>query len=190
MPPKGIDLLTCLKNIPGMRSILPVYGANSSGVISNHARRYVEKNDRTTISIIFQPNETILLEDVYNRIEMHPSLVNITNVTEMKSGCILELTYTSEYAPSATFKLPGASQDNIEDVFFFSGVDCCNEFALFYISLFILGSYARYYPDKWMVDVENSTPLALASFELILLAERRVPLLSLSEFTKTWHLSG
>ncbi len=63
-----------------------------------------------------------------------------------------------------------------------------NEFGFFYVALFIAGNYARYYPDKWLADVEQSSFLALAIEELLYLAEERVPLLALSELTRAYHI--
>ena len=67
-----------------------------------------------------------------------------------------------------------------------------NEFGWYYLALFIVGNYARYYPDRWIVDVGN-TPLALAIDELLRTAVIRVPLLALSEMSRSylvpqaWH---
>jgi hypothetical protein len=49
----------------------------------------------------------------------------------------------------------------------------------------ICPNYARYYPDQWVLDVERSTPLALAIEELCELSEWRVPWLSLCELGRT-----
>jgi hypothetical protein len=63
-----------------------------------------------------------------------------------------------------------------------------NEFGYLYVSLFICGNYARYFPDYWLNDVEQNSPLALAVEELIRIAEIRMPLLLLSELTGTYHI--
>ena len=60
-----------------------------------------------------------------------------------------------------------------------------NEFGFFYMALFIFGSYARYYPDKWVKDVDAATPLALAVEELLVQADNRVPMLSFCEMSRT-----
>jgi hypothetical protein len=56
-----------------------------------------------------------------------------------------------------------------------------NEFGYFYAGLFMAGNYARYYPDRWLDQIERSTPLALAIEELCSIAEWRVPWLTLCE---------
>jgi hypothetical protein len=54
-----------------------------------------------------------------------------------------------------------------------------------YVALYILGNYARYFPDLWMRDVEQSSPLALAVEKLLEVAAVRMPLAALSEMTRT-----
>ena len=60
-----------------------------------------------------------------------------------------------------------------------------NEFGYLYVALFIAGNYTRYFPDKWLMDVETSTPLAVAIEELTELAEWRAPWLCLGELART-----
>ena len=60
-----------------------------------------------------------------------------------------------------------------------------NEFGYLYSALFLAGNYARYYPDKWLHDVEHNAPLSLAIEELCSIAEWRAPWLSLCELGTT-----
>ena len=60
-----------------------------------------------------------------------------------------------------------------------------NEFGFIYVALYIVGNYARYYPDLWMRDVERSSPLSLVIEELLAMAAQRMPLLTLSELAGT-----
>ena len=71
---------------------------------------------------------------------------------------------------------------------FFASPHPLNEFGLFYVALYIAGNYARYYPDRWLADVDRATPLALAVEELIAQAEQRVPLLALSELSRNYFV--
>jgi hypothetical protein len=65
-----------------------------------------------------------------------------------------------------------------------------NEFGCFYVALFILGNYARYFPDRWIHDVERATPLAHMVDELLICAFSRVPLLTLSELSRQCLVPG
>ena len=69
-----------------------------------------------------------------------------------------------------------------------AGPHSLNEFGLLYVALFIASNYARYFPDRWMVDVEHGTPLALAVEELLALAATKAPLLALSELSRNYYV--
>jgi hypothetical protein len=63
-----------------------------------------------------------------------------------------------------------------------------NEFGYIYLALYILGNYARYYPDKWLADVEKNSPLALAVDEFIHVVEQRLALLTYGELARTYFV--
>ena len=50
-----------------------------------------------------------------------------------------------------------------------------NEFGFLYVGIHLAGNYARYFPDKWLLDVESSSPLSLSIEELCTLCEWRAP---------------
>jgi hypothetical protein len=61
-------------------------------------------------------------------------------------------------------------------------------FGFIYVALYMVGNYARYLPDLWMRDVERSSPLALVVEDLVAMAARRVPLLTVSELSGIYHV--
>jgi hypothetical protein len=63
-----------------------------------------------------------------------------------------------------------------------------NEFGYLYLGLYILGNFARYFPDRWMPDVETGSPLALAAEEFMSMAEWRMALLTLSELSRAYFV--
>lgn len=63
-----------------------------------------------------------------------------------------------------------------------------NEFGYLYVSLYLAGNYARYFPDKWLFDVEASAPLALSIEEICSMSEWRVPWLALCELDRTLYV--
>jgi uncharacterized membrane protein YiaA len=71
---------------------------------------------------------------------------------------------------------------------FWPGKVHLNEFGFYYVAMYILGNYARYYPDKWLRDVERATPLALAAERLLSVARDRMPLLALSEMSRSYFV--
>ena len=75
-----------------------------------------------------------------------------------------------------------------EEIRFLPSKTPLNEFGYLYVGLYILGNYARYFPDRWMTDVEAGSPLALAAEEFIAMAEWRMALLTLSELSETYFV--
>ena len=84
--------------------------------------------------------------------------------------------------------MPMGMQSRVNEVKFCADPMCLNEFGLIYVSLYILGNYARYFPDRWMSDVEKATPLSLAALEMIEITKSRAPVLIASELSRAWIL--
>jgi hypothetical protein len=51
-----------------------------------------------------------------------------------------------------------------------------------------MGNYVRYYPDKWLVDVERSSQLALAVDALVNVVEERMALLAYGELARSCQI--
>jgi len=63
-----------------------------------------------------------------------------------------------------------------------------NEFGYLYVAIYLAGNYARYYPDKWLLDVETSAALSLVIEELCALCEWRMPWLAMCELDKNLYV--
>jgi hypothetical protein len=108
--------------------------------------------------------------------------VDRTNLREAPSGGggILDLTL-DPISGAPNMDMPHGSPWTREEIRFWPSSQPLNEFGFLYVALFIAGNYTRYFPDKWLRDVESSTPLAVAIEELTDLAEWRAPWLCLCE---------
>ena len=104
-------------------------------------------------------------------------------VIEFSSGGIITLTNDHIHG-AVRFAIPDGTPWSRNEVRFWTRRQPLNEFGYLYIALFILGTYARYYPDKWQLDVQLCTPLALATEALVALAEERMAWLALNELTR------
>jgi hypothetical protein len=131
----------------------------------------------------------VRLDRLYGKILLKPEAVNYVQIRETPSGCIIAWS-VGPTNPAFGYSFPMGHQEDLALVNFNTDNDALNEFGLFYISLFILGNYARYYPEEWMADVEKSSELAFVTTEFLALAERRIPVLVLSELSQNWHVSG
>jgi hypothetical protein len=147
-------------------------------------RNLVEATRSDTVTVVIHPYDADILELCYSEINIRALDFESVNIVDLGSGIILHLTRTEESPVLVSF--PHASTWSKDEVRFFSTSHPLIEFGLFYVAMYIVGHYARYYPDKWLVDVDRATPLALAVEELLAHAEQRVPLLALSELTRNY----
>jgi hypothetical protein len=108
-------------------------------------------------------------------------------LTELPSGGIVRWN-EDPVSGGVKMTVPHGSMWTDQEVRFWPGQEPLNEFGYLYVALFIAGNYARYFPDKWLRDVERSTPLALAVEELISVANVRMPLLALSEMARVYFI--
>jgi hypothetical protein len=120
--------------------------------------------------------------------------VNANNVLRVNlmgginTGFILT-TRSDNIAGPVDLHIPSAAMVSPEEWRMWTDGPCLNEFGHLYVALHIAGNYARYYPDKWLHDVEHSTPLALAIEELCSLAQWRAPWLTFCELDQTLYVN-
>ena len=129
-------------------------------------------------NITFHPNPNN--NDLFAQLMTHPHMINRIDIVEVAGGANLFL--RNDFVEGfANLPLPPAAMVGADEWRMWTNAPPLNEFGYLYVALFIAGNYARYYPDRWLSDVEKSTPLALAIEQLCTLAEWRVPWLSLCE---------
>jgi hypothetical protein len=107
---------------------------------------------------------------------------------EFSNSAIIRINLDSiNFSPNG-FKIPECTVWRKSELRFWPFEVPLNEFGYLYVALFIVGNYARYYPDKWLADVEDKTALGLAIEELVYIVEQRLALLSLSELTRIYYV--
>lgn len=186
-PENGFSLLDCLRSIPQLAPLLRDNEISPSTAGGHITSVINAPSELATISVIIHPASAEVLETVYPRFLFPLGDFESVDVVEMPSGCIIQMRY--RFGESTyTKRFPFGFQTDWDKIFFSGGQNSLNEFGVIYTALYILGNYARYFPDQWMIDVEQCSLLSLAALELMELATRRAPLLSLCEMTQTWHL--
>jgi len=181
---KGITLLECMQYIPSMYDFVHLHGIKSFIVRGNVVSNVQEFPASDAKSIIIHPYDADILELFYANIIAKPSCIDEIHIQELESGMIIHFASSVENMIYISF--PHSATWTKDEVRFFATNHPLNEFGLFYVALYIAGNYARYFPDKWLVDIDRASPLALAVEELIAQAEQRVPLLALSELTRNY----
>jgi hypothetical protein len=182
LPTGGLSLLDCFKGLPRMADFVA-----EEGVTPTIARCKIEREMRgnsghQTTTLAFHPGEASMT--VFNNLRIPAGWVNLMDISQVSGGFILRYRYDPAHS-SLPMRLPHGSMHSHEEACFWTDDQCLNEFGFYYVALFIAGNFARYYPDKWLLEVERSTPLARAIEELTNLSDAWIPWLTLSELSGT-----
>ncbi len=179
MPDDGITLLHCFQNTPQMKSLLNHLRMDVS-VARTRFHVSTRHQNRFEMQLIVQPDSPQKLSKLYEKLTFHPNTFEQISFTEFRSGISIKTSWGDDN-PLGPARYPNGIQHDTQDVYFCTDNDALNEFGVLYCGLYILGNYARYFPDQWMKDVENSSQLALATEEFLRICEERLPIIILSE---------
>lgn len=185
----GVSLLDCLTNLPYMRESLGRWGVGLNMVRASVQRELHVKSGEMTTTLITQPADATLLEEFLDRWRMRADYVNAFNVSELPSGYIARWSgQVSQVGQVGHMSLPHSTCINGRDIYFSCADHGVGEFGYLYLALHMLGNFARYYPDHWLKHIELHSPLASAAIDLCDFSLSRLPLLSLSEMTRRYHV--
>lgn len=176
----GRDLLWCFENTVGMQGVLYRYDCASTLVKVNYEIKKDHGDTAAQSSMIFQPTTKALLEKCILKFKFHPEAVNALNISEYENGIVLNYSHSKEFTTNSSY--PPAFQSHLKEIFFCTDNDELNEFGIFYLGLYILGNYCRYYPEMWMRDLEDHSDLYHLASKFLQLASERIPILVSSEF--------
>lgn len=183
LPEEGITLLEAMQNIPSMSRLLQQLGS-SSKLIRSHVKRFINASTLTE-SITIHPGDKNLVEEFWNNIKVNPNDGDLIKLTEYTSGGLIVATIDLNVGLLRVIYPPCCCEE-YPNVMFWTKNQPLNEFGYIYTALHMAGNYARYYPDHWIHDVEHHTDLGLAIEGLVDAAEKRLPLLTLSELSQTY----
>lgn len=179
VPSEGLTLWQCLRSLPEMQDYLEGVGFESStvrGSISSQVR--LGDHWSNTLSIILHPSS--LVDVVLEQMKVDANFVDRITCQEILGGA--EIRIAQDWVSGTCgMNMPPAATHSVSELRYMYEIKCLNEFGLFYVALFILGNYARYFPDRWLSDIERTTELAMAVEVLCSIAQWRVPFLTLCE---------
>lgn len=186
LPSEGISLLQCLRSIPGLEEQLFALH-ETPNIVRGRVTLDQLADGSTKTAIVIHPNLPGVLSKFYETWKIEPSAVNKMDFAEIGSGLIISWTiqpldYVIGNLPR--IMVPQGMMWHHEEVRFWSEPGSLNEFGYLYSALYIVGNYARYYPDRWMRDVEEASSLALVVEHLLDLVGVRMPLLAYSELSR------
>ncbi len=186
VPNAGLTLADCFSCIPLMMDHL-----ESTNLKSNLIRGRLISDVwpgtqwRAEHRIILHPSD--LRDELIGQIKVDPNAVDRIEVFEAGLGATIAI-YTDWVSGNTNMPFPPMAVLNSDEWRMWTNSPPLNEFGYLYVAIFLAGNFARYFPDKWLLDVETSTPLALAIEELCSICEWQAPWLALCELDRTLYV--
>jgi hypothetical protein len=186
IPDAGVTLADCLSSIPLLLEYLEEKTLRTTLIRGRLTAQVWEGPQwRADHNIIFHPS--VLYPKMLDQLRVDPKGVDRVEVREAGLGATVVL-HGDWVNGSVSFPLPPAATVNTIEWRMWTNEPPLNEFGYLYVAIYLAGNYARYFPDKWLLDVEASTPLALAIEELCAICEWRIPWLALCELDQTLYV--
>lgn len=182
----GITLLECLRELPYMQEALSIVGSSTKLVRATFESKRQGLLGNPSLTVIIHPNELSNINDFEKLVICEPSSVNNVEIRELPSGYVIETNLDLD--KPKILRWPHSVCMTEKDVYFSCSNLNLGEFGFIYAALHICGNFARYYPDLWVKHIEKNSPLALVINEFTNQAFERIPLLSLSELSRTYHV--
>lgn len=188
LPNAGVSLLDCFKSLPALVSALVEHDVQTE-LVRARIKRHMAVDNNSTDTLIIQPTPAPLLQDLLPLLRFRSFAMEQLEIVEMVGGYGVSWKH-GPGNPGPDFNFPNSMQAESEFVYFCTRNSSLNEFGLLYSGMYILGNYARYFPEQWMADVESASELATASEAFIACAESRAPVLVLSELSRRFYLDS
>ncbi|MBR0961751.1 YaaC family protein [Bradyrhizobium japonicum] len=186
LPTEGITLAECLEALPlfaehlGQTDLRPKFVRGSC-----ESEIWLGPMWHSNVDVTFHPSDW--RDQLLDAVRVDPGSIDRIHVREAGTGLAVRLMNDWIYGHIG-FPLPPASVLNTSEWRMWINAPSLNEFGYLYVALFLAGNYARYFPDRWLLDVETSTALALAIEELCAIAEWRAPWLAMCELGETLYV--
>lgn len=186
IPLSNISLLDCLQHMPALHQFCWLHEIHSQMVRATIRRSHNNQSMSGSFTMAIHPGHKEVYENVIDQIAFRPDcLERVQFIDQGDCGNVI-YNYDREYP--LMFKLPSSCNIYQDQCFLYTKRAITNEFGYHYISLYMCGNYARYYPDFWIHDIERSSNLSMAIDAVMHSAEERVPLLALSELERTYFV--
>lgn len=178
LPEQGITLAQALEAIPLLSDEISGAGL-APAFVRGRCQREEWLGDQWRFNLHITLHPSPLNAALLEKINVEPRAINRLSISEVGEG--LHIVVENDALELVSIPLPPAVMVSKDEWRMWTNDPPLDEFGYLYTALFIAGNYARYYPDRWLADVEDSTPLSLAIEQLCALAEWRVPWLALCE---------
>lgn len=146
LPKSGVDLMYCAKRLPALSEFLAVHDVTQE-VTRGAIFRQITKDGGAVIHHTFQPTNKNLLMRVLDQFHFAPGHCEDITCELVGGGATMSLTLHPGNIRH-WLSLCQTINENADQLYFMAEECPLNEFGLYYIAMFILGNYARYFPDK------------------------------------------
>ena len=121
-------------------------------------------------------------DELLEKFLVSPSEIPHVSIKKEKNAAIITYTKQIDF-PQGNLSLPSSIQYDHNELFWYINDHQLNEFGYIYIALYMLGNFARYYPDYWVKTVEEVSELAIVCEHFMENLEMRATLLIYSELS-------
>jgi len=192
IPIEGITLFDCLTSLPDLSEFMGTLGELSNVIRAQLTVDQVITGDTQWVikfNLAIHPSRSELYSKFINNIKIRPDLVDGVFFYDYESYGTINFRITQD-TPTAPlhYSFPNGSMLHKNEVRFWPEERPLNEFGYYYVALYIVGNYARCFPDKWLHDVEVNSPLALAVAALLHSAAQRMALLTYGELSRVYQV--
>lgn len=181
-----ISLADCIGRLPALYTF-----CNTVNVQSQFMRCQIEgttnadaKSGRFALAI--HPGDQAVYEATIAQIKVRSDCIPAMQYDD--HGHFGTMIYQHSQDFPMMFRLPLSCNIYTDECMLCAPDPVTNEFGYYYLSLYMCGNYARYYPDHWIRDMASSSFLSTAVNEVMHTAQERVPLLALSEFERAYNV--
>jgi hypothetical protein len=182
----GISLMDCFRRRPGMATRLAQL---SEGIELVRAKASGELRNKNVaqLQLTVQPGNQEMIDRFAECIVCYPHAVNSSmNQLVFPSGFILTADISN--GVEQLVEMPFSIVTDTQTVYFSCTRESLNEFGIMYVALHICGNLARYFPDKWLLHIDERSSLCLAVETLLQVCTERLPLMALSELTRSLYV--
>ncbi|MDB5502630.1 MAG: hypothetical protein JWR89_2532 [Tardiphaga sp.] len=186
LPPEGITFAECLASLPLMSEHIEQSSLRTTlirGKLQSDFHTGPEWNAR--VDVILHPSP--LFSKLMDQIHTNPNAIDRIGLRFGENAGIIQI-HNDWINGNVSMPFPAGATVNTAEWRMWTNNPSLNEFGYLYVSLYLAGNYARYFPDKWLFDVEASAPLALSIEEICSMSEWRVPWLALCELDRTLYV--
>ncbi|MBS1972324.1 MAG: hypothetical protein JSU04_18605 [Bdellovibrionales bacterium] len=185
-PLQGLTLLECFTHLPWLQRELSTYNISGKvvrGVVIQETSVLPNDNFNSRLKFITHPTTTALLWEVFDHFKIEPWAWKQVDISESPAGGFV-VTINGGKGVSPQLSVPECFQKSVSEVGFLPPF-CLNEFGTIYVSLYIIGNLARYFPDKWILEIESSSEFSVLIKSFLNNIEDRMALLTLGELSNS-----